>query len=54
MEKIGGYMGFLNNRIVQILLAVCVIVAICIIAGLQFNFHAGSNGVGMGVERTSK
>ncbi len=45
-------MGFLNNKIVQILLAVLVIVAICIIAGLNFNMHAGSQGVGMGVERT--
>lgn len=45
-------MNFFNNRIVQILLAVCVIVAICIIAGLNFNMHAGSNGVGIGVERT--
>lgn len=46
-------MGWLlNNRVVQILLVVCVIVAICIIAGLNLNFHAGSSGVGMGVERT--
>lgn len=41
-----------NNRVVQILLAVCVIIAVCIIAGLNLNFHAGSNGVGFGVERT--
>lgn len=41
-----------NNRIIQILLAVCVIVAICIITGLNLNFHAGSQGVGMGIERT--
>lgn len=41
-----------NNRIVQILLAVCVIVAICIIAGLNFHVSAGSSGVNMGVERT--
>lgn len=47
-------MGFLNNRIVQILLAVCVIVAICILVGLNFHVSAGSNGVNMGVERTSK
>ncbi len=45
-------MGFLNNRLVQILLVVCVVIAICIIAGLNFNFHAGSTGVGAGVERT--
>lgn len=43
---------FWNNRIVQILLAVCVIVAICIIAGLNFHLDAGSNGVKFGVERT--
>lgn len=41
-----------NNRIVQILLAVCVIVAICIIAGLNFHVTAGSGGVNFGVERT--
>ncbi len=45
-------MGFLNNRFVQMLLVVLVIVAICIIAGLNFNMHAGSNGVGAGIERT--
>lgn len=45
-------MGFLNNRIVQILLAVCVIIAICIIAGLSFHVAAGSGGVNFGVERT--
>ena len=45
-------MGFLNNRIVQILLAVCVIVAICIIAGLNFHINAGSGGINLGVERT--
>jgi hypothetical protein len=45
-------MGIFNNRIVQILLIVCVIIAICIIAGLNLNFHAGSQGVGMGIERT--
>lgn len=45
-------MNFINNRIFQILLVACVIIAICIIAGLNFNFHAGSSGVGMGVERT--
>lgn len=44
-------MGFLNNRIVQILLIVCVIVAICIIAGLTFHINAGSGGVDMGVTR---
>lgn len=41
-----------NNRLVQLLLVVCVIIAICIIAGLQFNFGAGSQGVGLKVERT--
>lgn len=44
-------MGFLNNRIVQILLAACVIIAICIIAKLDFHVSAGSNGVKMGVDR---
>lgn len=41
-----------NNRIVQFLLVICVIIAICIIAGLNLSFHAGSQGVGMGIERT--
>lgn len=45
-------MGFLNNKIVQILLAILVIVAICIIAGLNFHVAAGSGGMDMGVERT--
>lgn len=47
----GNNMGFLSNRIIQILLVVCVIIAICIIAGLNFHVNAGSNGVSMGVER---
>lgn len=46
-------MGFLNNRIVQILLAALVIVGICLIARLNFHMSAGSNGVSAGVERTS-
>lgn len=41
-----------NNRLVQILLAVCVVIAICIIAGLNLQINAGSKGVGMQVERT--
>ncbi len=41
-----------NNRVVQILLVVCVIIGICLIAKLNFNFHAGESGVGLGVERT--
>lgn len=45
-------MGFLNNKIVQILLVVCVIIAICIIAGLNFHMAAGSGGVQFGVDRT--
>lgn len=45
-------MGFLSNRLVQILLVVCVIIAICIIAGLNFHMTAGSGGVTAGVERT--
>lgn len=45
-------MNIFNNKIVQILLVVCVIIAICIIAGLNFHVGAGSNGVSMGVERT--
>lgn len=44
-------MGFLNNKVVQILLAVLVVIAICIIAGLNFHFQAGSQGVSMGVLR---
>ena len=47
-------MGFLNNKLVQILLVVCVVIAICIIAGLNFHMSAGSNGVGVGIERTTK
>jgi hypothetical protein len=45
-------MNIFNNRIVQILLIVCVIIAICIIAGLNFHIAAGSGGVNFGVERT--
>lgn len=41
-----------NNRVVQILLAVCVIVAICIIAGMHLDFQAGSNGINLGVVRS--
>ncbi len=41
-------MGFLNNKIVQVLLAVCILV------GLNFHISAGSQGVSMGVERVSK
>jgi hypothetical protein len=44
-------MNIFNNRIVQILLIVCVIIGICLISRLNFNFHAGSDGVGMGVDR---
>lgn len=41
-----------QNRIVQILIVACVIIAICIIAGLNLHIDAGSHGVGMQVERT--
>lgn len=44
-------MNIFNNRLVQLLLVVCVVVAICIIAGLQFSMHAGSQGVGVGIDR---
>ena len=40
-----------NNRIVQILLIACVIIAICIIAGLNFHMAAGAGGVNFGVDR---
>ena len=46
-------MNLLNNRIVQILLVVCVIIAICLIARLNFHVAAGSNGVSAGVDRTT-
>lgn len=44
-------MNIFNNRIVQILLIACVIIAICIIAGLQFHVGAGSQGINFGVDR---
>lgn len=40
-----------NNRIVQILLVVCVIIGICLISRLNFHVVAGSDGVNMGVDR---
>lgn len=43
-----------NNRIVQILLVTCVVIAICILVGLNMHINAGSSGVSVGVERTSK
>lgn len=45
-------MNIFNNRIVQILLVALVIIGICILCGLNFQFHAGSSGVGAGVERS--
>jgi len=49
-----GYdMNFLNNRVVQILLVVCVIIAISLLVGLNLEFSAGSGGVSGGVVRTS-
>jgi hypothetical protein len=44
-------MGIFNNRIIQILLVVCVIIGICLIARLNFHLAAGSDGVSMGVDR---
>lgn len=44
-------MNIFNNKIVQILLVVCVIVGICIIAGLQFHLGAGAGGINMGIDR---
>lgn len=46
-------MGFLNNKIVQALLVALVIVAICLIARLNFHVSAGANGVNAGVDRTA-
>ena len=43
-----------NNKIVQLLLVVLVIVAICIIAGLNFHMAAGAGGLDLGVDRGTK
>lgn len=45
-------MGFLNNRIIQILLAVCFIIALCMLVGLQFHMTAGTQGFNLGVDHT--
>jgi hypothetical protein len=45
-------MDIFKNKIVQILLIVCVIVGICLMARLNFHVVAGSDGVNVGVDRT--
>ena len=47
-------MGFLNNRIVQILLAVLFVVGICMLTKLNLHGSVGSNGVDFGAERIPK
>ena len=44
-------MGIFSNKIVQVLLVVCVIIGICIIARLDFHVVAGQSGVNFGVDR---
>jgi hypothetical protein len=47
-------MDLLKNKMVQMLLIGIIVVAICLIAGVNVNLHAGSSGIGFEAERITK